>query len=252
MKQTTSFGKFSEMWDRKTGNNGDVAAQETIKAVFKLAGELKGKKVYEIACGNGFLARKFIKKGASEVFASDISPELIVIAKQKYSTTGITYLTRDANNFNNLLKNNFDIVVIHCGMFYIKDIDKLLRGVASILKPNGSFIFNLSHPLLPLTRLDIGALDKNGKVAELVEACNDYLSLCQKVIKRDWWVDNGRQPVSYLKYYRPISYYINLCGKNGLLVSAMSEPKSVSSIKGVIKKSKIPKSLVIKTIKINN
>src|SRR3989344_5958061 len=105
----TSFGKFAELWDRKVGEDGGVSEQLSIKSALKLIGGIKNKKIYDIACGNGFLVRMLEKRGAKEIWASDVAPEMIALAKNKYKINKIKYLAREATNFTNIPNNYFDI-----------------------------------------------------------------------------------------------------------------------------------------------
>ena len=57
---------------------------------------------------------------------------------------------------------------------------------------------------------------------DLIEMQEKYLKTYSKVVNKDW----GNRKVSYLIYKRPVSFYVNLCGKYGLYVEAMIEPKS--------------------------
>ena len=141
-KISSSFDHIADEWDKKIGDGEKGDRKNTIKAVFELLGNAKNKRVYDIACGNGFLARKLFKQGAKEVWASDASPRLITIAKDKYSFKNIHYSVREAADFTRIPKSFFDAVVVHQGIFYIKDIDALVRGIKKILKPGGSFIFH--------------------------------------------------------------------------------------------------------------
>jgi predicted methyltransferase len=68
-KVNTSFGKFAEVWDAKTGDKGTSSNPLTLKALLAGVGSVRGKNIYEIATGNGFLARNFIRSGAKEVWA---------------------------------------------------------------------------------------------------------------------------------------------------------------------------------------
>ena len=146
-KISSSFDHIAEAWDKKIGEGGNDGSKTTVKAVFELLGDAKNKRVYEIACGNGFLARKLLEQGAKEVWASDTSSRLITIAKENYPSNDIHYSVRDGANFSGFPKSYFDAVIIHQGIFYIKDIASLVRGVARVLKPKGSLIFTLLHPL---------------------------------------------------------------------------------------------------------
>ncbi len=239
-KPNTSFGHFAQAWDDRAGNKGVESAKERIKAITEFLGTVKGKIIYEIACGNGYLSRKFVKDGAREVWASDIAPELITIAQTKYDPSGIKYLARDGSNFDKIPANHFDVVVIQHGLFYIKDIDTLVKGIHKILKPGGIFIYTLSHPLMHVARKDIG------EKYDIMTKYREYLQIKSKLNTMHW--DNP--PVTYLSYQRPLSYYINACSKRKLFTVEMREPQSQTFLKKEIKKSSIPSSLIIKAVKV--
>jgi len=250
MTVKTSFGKFADVWDGKVGDKGVVSSQETVKATLKLLGSIRGKNIYEVACGNGFLARKLIRGGAKEVYASDISQELIDIAKTRYDVHNIIYSTREAIDFKKLPKNYFDAVVIHQGIFYIKNINSLMQGVASILKQNGVIIFTIQHPLSHVSKRDIGIKSATGEPIDLIKEGRRYLNNYGKVMHNKWLVRGKTSEVTYFIYCRPMSYYINMAGKHGLFVQSIVESKSQALIRGKLKKSNIPGSLIIKAVKV--
>ncbi|MFA7286583.1 MAG: class I SAM-dependent methyltransferase [Patescibacteria group bacterium] len=242
MNTTTSFNSLAAVWNERVGDVGLCIGGVSIKETLKLVGNLKNKRLYDIACGNGLLARKFIKSGAKEVYASDIAPALIRIAQEEYNADGITYLVRDGSNFKDIPKNYFDTVVIHQGIFYISDIRKLMKGVSTILKPGGTFVFTLPHPLALEARVASGKVRKNLK--ELLKVQENYLKSYSVIVKKECLGKN----VTYKTYKRSLSYYVNLCGNNNLHISAMCE--FFSKAKGLNgKSSRIPHYMVIKAIK---
>jgi len=108
---STSFGKFAAQWDAVATEDTKMKLP-TVSVVFSLLGTTKKKIIYEIACGNGFFARTLVEKGAKEVWASDIAPELIDIAKTKYPPEGISYLVREGSDFSGIPKSYFDAVIL--------------------------------------------------------------------------------------------------------------------------------------------
>src|SRR5690606_29114914 len=115
----------------KTGDKGTSmvsVAKVTAKHILEELKPFKKKSVCEIACGNGFLARQLAPK-VKEMRASDVSEKLIDFAKNKYESKKIKYEVRDATDFRRIPKNHFDAVIIHAGIFYIEDIDKLAKGI---------------------------------------------------------------------------------------------------------------------------
>lgn len=258
MKQKTtktSFDHVAELWDMKSGDtlaskplsSKSGIMKVIIDSVIRMVGVVKGKRLYEIACGNGHLSRYFSINGAKEVFASDISQKLITLAQTKYSPKGISYSVRAGTDFHGIPKNHFDSVVINQGIFYVDDLDTLTKGVHAILKKGGVFIFTLSHPLNYVARADIGEISH---LKEVLETYQPYLKDRLVKAEKDWGIDGVEGKVSYWQYRRPLSSYINACGKNHLMISEIHEPTTRIRKKGKTWKSRIPHSIIVKAVKV--
>lgn len=248
MKTKTSFGKFAAAWDEKVGEDGSSieAIKLQIPIFFDMLGKLTGKKVYDIATGNGFLARKLARSGA-KVTASDISPELIEIAKTKYNNKGITYEVREATDIKGLPKNYFDAVIINQGIFFIEDLQPFFKNIAKLLRPKGVLLFNIHHPLL-FTSLQAMGRDKiNGKKIDHIISAKKYPK-DRKV--KSYMRFSSDEGYDYWHFKRPISSYINTAGKNGLYVEQVKEPGSIITLKEKSKTSPIPSTFIIKAVKI--
>lgn len=253
-RNKTSFEHIANLWDTKIGDtlahkplsNKSGSMKITVDAVLGMVGTIKRKRLYEIACGNGFLSRYVVERGAREMYASDASTQLIHLAQTQYPTKGISYSVRSATDFKGIPKNYFDAVVIHQGIFYIDDLDKLLRGVCGALKKGGVFVFTLIHPLYYVAQADIGEL---GNLKEALEKYDHYLKDRLVKVEKKWDVNGKGEDVAYWQYKRPLSSYVNACGKNGLFVSEIYEPATRIGKKGKIHRSGIPSSLIIKAVK---
>lgn len=236
-----SFDRFAKEFDELLGNAGDYTRKHTIDPMlFRMLGVLKSKKIYDVACGNGYLARKYIKKGAKEVWASDISPKLIEIAQNKYSTHGIKYFVSDAVDFRSLPKNYFDIVTVNMAIFHIYNLDKFFKGINGILKSKGRVIFTFDHPLKQV------AYSKWGREQDLVKVYEKYLSE-RLIFSRNHWLKKDKDVPTYV---RPLSVYINALSKNGLLVKTVDEPVSITEYQGKRVNSKIPFKMAIEAVKV--
>ena len=66
-----------------------------------LLGDLGGRRVLDMACGEGVYARQFKRAGAAEVTGVDISPAMIDLAKAQESedSIGCRYVCADAGAF---------------------------------------------------------------------------------------------------------------------------------------------------------
>lgn len=240
----TSFERFAKEYDEQNGDTGDYTHQHTIDPpLFELIGDPKGLTIYDIACGNGYIARKLMKAGAEEIYASDISQTLIKLATTKYPDLGVKYFIQEASDFSNIPENYFDLVFIHMAIWYVKDVADFLKKVYKALKPNGRFIFSIDHPMKWSLYQAIDAVSDE----EVKKGEESYLEE-RKVETFNHWL--GKQD-DLTVYFRPISYYINLCGNNGLLVKALREPASDMMRQGQHYKSNIPMKMVIETVKVS-
>lgn len=111
--------------------------------LFETLGDIKGMKVLDLACGEGFYTRKLKRAGAGEVLGVDVSAEMIRLAEAEERTrpTGCRYLVRDAAALET--DEPFDLVVAMYLLNYARDANELLRFVRAAhgaLKPGGRFV----------------------------------------------------------------------------------------------------------------
>lgn len=251
----TSFEHIAAMWDAKIGDtlarkslsSKSGSMKVSVDTVVGMIPTFKGKRFYEIACGNGFLSRYLVERGARKMYASDISKKLIHLAQTNYPSKGISYSVQSATDFTGLPRNYFDAVIIHQSIFYIDDLDALMKGVHRVLKKDGALIFTLIHPLYPIARADMGELSD---LKDVVGKYKKYLQNYLMKVEKDWQVGGSQEKVIYWQYKRSLSTYINVCGKYHLLVSEISEPATRVRKEGKTYKSSIPSSLIVKAIKV--
>lgn len=104
-------------------------------------GDLSGKKVLDLACGEGISTRMLHDLGAETVHGIDISKKQIDLAR-KQELPGVTYEQKDCMSEEFSTGEKFDVV---SGMMFIhyaesKDqIKKVLKNVHSILADDGVF-----------------------------------------------------------------------------------------------------------------
>jgi ubiquinone/menaquinone biosynthesis C-methylase UbiE len=99
--------------------------------------------VLEIACGTGRLTNHLYKQipSSAKLIASDISPDMLALAKQKLSGTSIHFQTADAQQLP-FEDNSFDYVLCQFGLMFLPDKQKGFKEIFRVLKPGGKFIFS--------------------------------------------------------------------------------------------------------------
>lgn len=129
--------------------------------LLKLIGDVKGKTVLDLACGEGIYSRKISSLGATLVVGVDISPKMIELARKAGTSGRSEFIVNDVEALGKI--GNFDIAVGMYLMNYAKTPKQLMhfcRAVAINLKSGGHFVGFNDNPHNP--REKYGAYEKYG------------------------------------------------------------------------------------------
>ncbi len=123
----------------------------------QLIGDVRGKTVLDLGCGEGFYSRRLRELGAARVVGVDISAGMVALAQQAEDDAGpgsggsIEYRVADVRTAGRM--GEFDLVVSFFMLNHALDRDDLLamcRGIAANLKPGGRFFaFNNNLDMPP-------------------------------------------------------------------------------------------------------
>ena len=96
----------------------------------------------EIACGTGRVTRHLRKviPATAKLIASDISPDMLAVAKEKLEGLDIDWRIIDAHELP-FGENTLDLVVCCFGYMFVPDKTKAFAEVYRVLKPGGMFLF---------------------------------------------------------------------------------------------------------------
>lgn len=100
-----------------------------------------GKKVLDIACGEGYGSYLMKQWGAKEVTGVDISEEALAVAKEKFSCGGIIYINHTAEElpFEN---DCFDVVVSYETVEHLDYPEKFLAEIKRVAKKEATIIIS--------------------------------------------------------------------------------------------------------------
>jgi ubiquinone/menaquinone biosynthesis C-methylase UbiE len=258
-------------WTEFVRNNKDFYRDEMNNpAMFRLLGDIKSKKVLDIGCGEGFNTRLLAEKGAS-VVGVDFSEEMIklAIAEEDKRKQGIEYYVADACNLNVFEDGSFEIVTAFFAIQDIEDYVGAIKEVARVLRPDGRFVFSITHPCFEVRmvkdRIISGWIyDTNKKKGEEEKviysragespkyfAVDEYFN---RTIERvPWTMERMTEQFETTAFHRTLSDYVTTLTKAGLLISNLDEP--VPSEKGIElhpvmkENTRIPHSLIVEAVK---
>ena len=214
----------ADVWDSRMGDEGNDFFNVLCWPV--LASFLDPKPdsaILDIACGNGLTSRRLAALKAN-VTAFDFSANLIEKAKTRPNPDDrISYHVVDATNEEQLLslgKRKFDSALSNMALFDMENIETLFRTLPKLLKPNGIFVFSITHPCF-----------NNSSANHIVEEWDDGTIHTRYAIKISRYMSSYQfeglalrgQPKPQLYFNRPIQYYMNIGFQNGFVVDGFEE-----------------------------
>jgi 2-polyprenyl-3-methyl-5-hydroxy-6-metoxy-1,4-benzoquinol methylase len=215
----------AEAWDKKIGAGGGWQTTVIAPTVERMLQIQAGERVLDIACGNGQFSRRLAELGAN-VVASDFSPKLIELAKQRTTEhlDRITYHVADATDEGQIVAlaegQRFDAAVCNNALMDMPAIEPLFRAVAKLLKPEGRFVFSIMHPCFNGLSMAMQA-ERADYANEPIYSIKVSRYLSAEVTKG---LAISEQPVQQYYWHRPLHVLLNSAFTSGLVMDRIEEP----------------------------
>jgi len=230
-------------------------------AVFRLLGDVKGRRILDLACGEGYNARILARKGA-RVVGVDFSPRMIRAAteKEEEERLGIEYHLANARDLSRFKRLSFDLVVCIMALMDIEDYQRAIKAVHRVLKKPGRFVISVPHPCFEKRSIDgqaIGGWEfKKGSTDRSTENAlfwkvDRYFQTGRHTV--NWDMDRLRTYFKTLSFHRTLTDYSDALRKGGFVISRMNEPRPTrAGLKKLPRHKKllrIPASMVFEVVK---
>ena len=124
------FDQAAAGWDAQLVRNEAV-----IRQILDNAGIRPGVSVLDVACGTGVLIPDYLERGAAQITAIDIAPEMARIAREKFPQENVRFVCGDAETAP--LGEGFDAIVIYNAFPHFPDPERLVARLAALLAPGG-------------------------------------------------------------------------------------------------------------------
>lgn len=122
-----------------------------LRSIPDFCGDLKGKKLLEIGCGNGWISLRFAMSGA-RVWGCDISPKVLEVAR-RYAHAASLEINYEPMICEEMTyeDNFFDIVFMHMALHHC-DVPAAAKQIRRVLKPGGKAIIVEDYAYHPIMR----------------------------------------------------------------------------------------------------
>lgn len=146
----------TESWDRiaaqRTGSTPSEVVQYgpdgPTEDEVRLIGDVSGKRVLDLGCGDGQAAVTFARKGATAI-AVDSSVRMLDRARTlaERAAVRVEWHQGDVADLAFLRAESIDIVFSAYSLGEVGDLHRVFRQVHRVLKNRGAFVFSYEHPI---------------------------------------------------------------------------------------------------------
>lgn len=177
--------------------------------MLELIGDVKGKKVLDLGCGDAKFGVELLQKGCFSYDGVEGSENMAKEAtKTLTGTVGIVHLS--SMETYNYQTGYYDLIVSRLALHYLTDLKDIIRKVHKTLANDGRFVFSVQHPVL--TSSIKSAAASASKADWIVD---DYFNSGERV---EPWIDK-----KVVKYHRTIEEYYQLLKQAGFMIEDIRE-----------------------------
>ena len=238
MKNEAQWERHAAWWQRNYSQGADPEYEDHILPL--VAHHAAGaRRVLDIGCGEGQVARQLAASGARVV---GLDPTVAQITAASGRAGGPRYLRARAEALP-CGDATFDTVVLCAALEHVEDFEGALQEVARVLEPGGRFVLVLAHPFLQTP----GA----GWVDDRV--LNQRYWRIGAYLEEERAFHEVARGVDLLFVHRPLSRYVRAMGRAGLLIDDMDEtpppPRLTAAHWDFPEAATIPRVLLVRAIR---
>jgi len=122
---------------------------------FQQLGDVSGKIILDIGCGEGSYSRESARRGAT-VTGVDCAEKAIEYCKSRAAVENlkITYHVRNSCELYDIADNTFDVVLSSMMLMDCEDFEGTIKEITRVLKPGGRLFASVLHPCFAATTSD--------------------------------------------------------------------------------------------------
>lgn len=209
-----------DAWNKKDvesyGRKDDLELSVLHPELLEMLGEVRDRRIADYGCGEGKLLAELIQKGA-RISGYDTSDAMIAQSRERLGTNEDLRVIQSGeipladNTLDGVVSN---LVLMMCPL--LEDVKKIFREVNRVLKPNGRWIYCVTHPAFSdrefTTYRNIFGSERN-----YFDNGEPY----RFVLKKQDGVDIAAE--HFIDHHYPLSTYLNLLPLTGFNFKELRE-----------------------------
>jgi len=220
------WNKAAKEFAKSFANDDEYYHKNIINpCLINLLENVKGKKICDLACGEGHFARDLAKRASNniDIVCVDASTEMIRIAQEKNAAhkNCLQFIVGDSCNLNKLKNESFDVVVCNMALMDIADYVTTISEVARILKNNGNFVFSILHPCFMTP--GSGWIKRNPKSKNPSDKIGWKIDNYHSRLVQKYTIGHDINSETYY-FHRTLEDYFSALHQHGFVVTDLREP----------------------------
>ena len=227
--KTTDWSGVADWYDNLVGDAGSdyhrhVVLPGTLRLLGVSGGATAGRRMLDVACGQGVLCRLLAAAGV-EVVGVDAAADLIDAARRRGRSDAadgspgtIDYRVGDARDLSSLPADHFDAAACVLAIQNVHPARPVFESAARCLVGGGQLVVVMMHPCFRGPKETAWGWD--------AAAATQYRRVDRYLLPRKAPIvaRPGAEPGTYTwSFHRPIEHYVKALRQAGLLVDAMEE-----------------------------
>ena len=221
----TSWGGVADWYNKHLEKNDDTYHLKVIfPNLLRMLDDITGKKILDMACGQGIFADQLREKGAF-VTGVDIGKELIKIAETRNEsvkskgTHKIVYHVASADDLFMLKDNSFDSVVCVLAIQNIENLQKTISEASRVLVESGKLYLIFNHPSFRNPKQTYWGYNEADDTQ--YRRVDEYMS--ESRVKIDMTPGSLKDKKFTVSFHRPLQVYVKALFKSSFVVTRLEE-----------------------------
>lgn len=215
-RNPSGWDAVADWYDGWMGKGGSIHHKKiAVPAVLDLLDPQPGEAILDIGAGQGVLAPRVAKQGATYT-GIDVAGKLLDYARQHHGDHG-RFLEADAARLHEtpmMQAGMFDGVVFLLSIQDMDPLDEVLKSAAWVLRPGGRMVILMTHPCFRVPRQSGWGFDEGRKLQ--FRRVDRYLTPLPVPMKQH---SSGVT----ISFHRPLHEYVNTLTRFDMLVDHLGE-----------------------------
>ncbi|MBQ7850682.1 MAG: class I SAM-dependent methyltransferase [Clostridia bacterium] len=215
---TLSWNAMGDEW-LALAQTGESRMRFIMPHMLGYMGDVRGKRLLDLGCGEGGYSRRLAAAGAC-VTAADCSEAALCYAQEQAQREGleIAHYLRNSNDLFGIPDAAFDAALCSMMLMDVEDLGGTLREIVRVLKPGGRVYVSMLHPCFDGNHERGIGRQGQGETREVV--VKNYFE------PREWEAPLPGGTTSVIWRHRTLSEYVKAFVSAGLTICDMHEPRA--------------------------